>query len=100
MPERTIRVTARDIWAAEDVEHVDFPAFCPVARAIKRAMRGHGYTGADVRVRSSQYEDGTAYVEFEDYGPEQLPDAAADFVDDFDNGRSVEPFSFTMWTPA
>jgi GH35 family endo-1,4-beta-xylanase len=76
---RTVRVTRECIRKGKP----DSENMCPIARAIrplvnKKAVKVYGM---DAYIGDYSYE---------------LPDEAAQFVDDFDSGLAVKPFSFKI----
>jgi len=82
---KTITVTAKDIQKATDLIAADGPRTecCPIALAAKRVFRK--------RVRVSYETITVARHKYFD-----LPPHAAHFIEKFDNGLYVEPFSFEV----
>lgn len=74
-----ISVTAADIQAGGPND----PAYCPIARAVRRL-------GLKKKVRvwnDSLLLDSSSY---------ELPERAVLFIDRFDDGHRVRPFTFTL----
>lgn len=80
----TITVTERDIIKAQRKSGL----FCPIARAIGR----HKFSAGSVYVTSM-------YVKFLGGRAAQLPPSAKSFISDFDSGKNVNPFKFTLEVP-
>ena len=80
---KTIRVevTEEDIAKGEKKDH----CYCPLALAFKRA----GLKDPIVENYTAEHAGGLI----------ELPLEACDFVHDFDLGRPVEPFTFTVELP-
>lgn len=86
--ELVIEVTAQDIALGEPTH----ACRCPVARAVARAIGGsidRADAAAGAGRVSTAWPDGT----FAHY---ELPAEVDAFMDDFDHGRPVAPFSFTV----
>lgn len=91
MPKHTVNVTAEDIREGGRVD-----AFCcPVALALRRAVPPHvervGVTGAYAALWTPDCGHRTTDV--------LLPDAARAFIDRYDDGHDVEPFTFEIEIP-
>ena len=82
---KTITVTAKDIQKAAKLIAADGmrTQCCPIALAARRVFR------KPVRV---SYEA----IAVADHKYFYLPSQAAKFIDNFDNGLDVEPFSFEV----
>ena len=76
-----ITVTKKDIQNGRR----ENPWFCPIARAIKRQCK---LTGSRVSIGAR-----SAAV---DYVNLDIPKSAQKFIDNFDNKKSVKPFSFYL----
>lgn len=66
---------------------------CPVARAIADAIPGLAYIGVfahGIDLQRSEDEDEISA---------HTPDEVAEFIEAFDNGRPVSPFTFTLDIP-
>lgn len=81
----TVDVTAEDIAEGSP----NFCQFCPIARAIKRVVRGF----VSVSVKTTLVFFGEAAT------PADLPKTAVDFIANFDAGAKVTPFSFELDIP-
>lgn len=79
MKSLAIRVTRDDIQNGE----TESATRCPIARAIRRLGKKKW-----ISVVPYQIELGDAVY--------QMPETARNFLDRFDDGLAVEPFSFTM----
>lgn len=77
----TIHVTEDDIKKGQR----DNPSCCPVAKALRRYKPG--MTVGRIGLYQS---DGTMHP---------MPDAVETFVDCFDNGKPVQPFTFELPSP-
>jgi hypothetical protein len=77
-----IEVTASAIKAGKRRD----PEFRPIAVAMKAS----GFTSVRVNPEEVDYVDGVAVKSFE------LPREAQDFIEKFDDGKSVKPFSFVL----
>lgn len=62
---------------------------CPIARAIRAAMKSNRW---EVGLSSAWTKGGKLYTD--------LPAVAQRFVQNFDSGNVVKPFSFTLSLPA
>ncbi len=88
----TIDVTKRDITkAASDVFN------CPIRLAVRRALgvRVNSHMGKSLLVNDTNivFEDCDSYS-YDEIDLATLPKAAQDFVSDYDDDKTVEPFSF------
>jgi hypothetical protein len=82
--EITVNVTQRDIERGIRSKCSD----CPVALAVKRAL------GKRVKVFSGV---STSYLYLDhNKKPFPLPASAVEFIDRFDSGHKVEPFTFKL----
>lgn len=79
MTKLRVRVTRADIQNGE----IESPTMCPIARAIRRLGTKKG-----ISVVPYQIEIGDAVF--------AMPLPAMSFMDRFDDGLAVEPFSFTL----
>ena len=86
-----VNVTAQDI--ARGVKHD--PCWCPVARAIRRHIQRAVLV--DVGPEQLDFYDNDGYLV---YPRATLPSEAATWVDEFDTGFPVQPFSFEVLVPA
>jgi hypothetical protein len=81
----TIEVTAEDIARGQKF----YCSNCPVALAASRALGHPVVAGANVM-----------YVRVGGYPTLELPPVAKSFIEDFDSGENVSPFSFTLEWPS
>lgn len=65
--------------------------FCPIARAANRALGGHGYSYSQMHVQV-----GDNLLGFRFGKPVFLSPQAIKFMEDFDTGNPVVPFSFRV----
>lgn len=79
---KKISVTARDIERGDPLNSLQCPIALACKRTFKRKAEVDGFT-AEVKMKNK-----TKVFE--------LPEKAQNFVDDFDAGRTVKPFSFTL----
>ena len=70
------------------------PCYCPIARSVKRGLGLRGKKAESLEI---------AYNTFSVEGPDEsrahlgsLPMAAAEFMEQFDEGEWVDPFAFDM----
>lgn len=66
-------------------------ALCPVARAVKRAMRTEDVWADGVAIVLTRHGDNRLFLD--------TPDEAICFMEEFDAGEPVEPFSFELEAP-
>lgn len=77
-----VRVLAKDIKKGEEYSETS----CPIALALKRKTHKHCEVNTD-----HIYIDTKRYI---------MPDEAMDFVEHFDSGCTVRPFSFETYPEA
>ena len=87
-----IQVTQSDI----DSGKPEKVCLCPIALAIDRALRGHGYDVQIVEVERSCVDITYAIAGCARWRAIELPLAARNFIKWFDFGYKVEPFEFEL----
>lgn len=94
MKRLTIRVTQDDINLGQAYSG----AFCPIARAMKRAFGlGSDDTSGKVYVGNLYAEySPTSLMTDQNMMVCPLPDEATEFITEFDGGREVVPFTFEV----
>jgi hypothetical protein len=77
---KVIEVTERDVKVGVQRD----PFACPIARALKRAFR------------ATEVSVGTSIADVDERRGLQLPKRAQNFIERFDEGKTMKPFSFRL----